>query len=121
MVLWVYLGCFSESGHARVPTLKNHLLQNNAFVKAFREDLLLPPKQRLGAFARFARLVSYLLAVVVISGLASTWEMGEVYSKHRRRVSCHRGCQFAHFPSLECDQDITSAVRFQGNLYTTFF
>ena len=30
--------CFSDEAHIRVPTLRNHLLQNNAITKLFMDE-----------------------------------------------------------------------------------
>ncbi|KAF4733796.1 hypothetical protein FOZ62_018332, partial [Perkinsus olseni] len=123
-MLWLWM-IFSEEGHLRVPTLKNYLLQNNDFTKAFFYEDHLPPYQRLKWYQRAARLACYFLLLLTVSARMATLGLQAESSKLEPRAACREACEEAHYPfgSLCKDLEGLSAVTItrHGNQYDRLF
>ncbi|KAF4655540.1 hypothetical protein FOL47_009398 [Perkinsus chesapeaki] len=100
IMLWLWM-IFSDEGHLRVPTLANHILQNNDFTKAIFYENYLPPHQRLK-----------WVATPGLQGEKSTL---------RPRRACREACEETHYPfgSICKDLEDTSSITItrHGNQY----
>ena len=112
---------FSEEGHVRVPTLLNHMKQNNDFAKAFIRQYYLPEHQRQGFLFRLVRLGVYLLTMLATAGQICTFGFETYETAQNKRTLCLAGCEDLHFPLITCE--ITESVQIveKGSEYNHFF
>ena len=74
MPFWFFM-CLSPEGHIRVATLRNHIIQNNAFTKLVFEEEQLPDFQALTMLQRLGRFLSYLLITLVCASFSAVYGM----------------------------------------------
>eukprot|EP00392_Amoebophrya_sp_AT5.2_P003200 g3205.t1 len=122
MAFWFFM-CLSNEGHIRVATLRNHMWQNNAILKAYYPETQLPEWQALERGNRLLRLLSYFLMLLVCSAFAAMWGMGDVEQLTLRRDLCHQNCLLATFPDTQACQvrDDLAVIQYEGNTYSRFF
>lgn len=121
MAHWFYM-CLSEEGHILVSTLRNHMKQNNDFIKAVLPEYHLPPTMRMTLPKRIWRLITYILLVFTMSAQITQYGFAKLEAgSSSLRFFCYKACQTSHFPSLSCGPLPDHKITLHGNTYSSLW
>ena len=121
--MWIHL--FSEkTGAVRVPSLKQHMIQNNDILKFIFREKYLPSYQRLNIIFRGVRLlISVPIMIMMATAALNNIYGSEAYDNCLQRAECLSNCQSLHFLQNSCDKDAleVASITYNGNTYSNLY
>lgn len=119
--MWLHLFT-THTGAVRVPSLRDHIKQNNDLLKMIYPESYLPPHQRIHWLLRPVRFLLAEVLMILMAVAAMNNLRGNAASTIcDRRTECLSYCQSDWFPDSLCGINSGITVKYEGNTYDNLY